>query len=175
MKKQWRLLMRLFDIFGKKKKKEEKDDHHTHMQKTGFWGRQGAGVIFLAKDTGRLCISQRSQEVTEPGTWSTWGGAIDDGENPLEAAKREAYEETKLNLNILSMHLVHELVIPKKFKYTTFIAVVESEFEPIVDGNWEVDGFVWCEFGDWPSPLHHGMAKTLKEAKFRNTYKKLTR
>lgn len=150
--------MRLIDLL------EGDEDHQAALEKTGFWGKQGAGVIFFARTTNRFCISLRSEMVTEPRTWSTWGGAIDDGEDPLEAAVREAHEETKLDLSIDKMDLLHINIFPGKFKYTTFLAIVENEFKPIVSGNWEVDGYEWCSFGDWPSPLHHGMEATLNDS-----------
>src|ERR1044072_6312895 len=34
--------------------------HLEAMKKTGFWGEQGAGCIFLARDTGRLLLAPRS-------------------------------------------------------------------------------------------------------------------
>ena len=48
------------------------DDWETHsdsFRRTGFWGAfGGAGAIFLARDTGRLLLTQRSSRVLQPGT-----------------------------------------------------------------------------------------------------------
>ena len=60
------------------------------------WGRFGAaGVVFTVVDgDGPLVLLQlRSAFAHEGGTWSCPGGAIDEGESPLEAALREASEE----------------------------------------------------------------------------------
>ena len=56
---------------------EDDSDHAEALQQTGFWGRAGAGVLFLARDTGRILIAHRSADVEQPDTWGTWGGAID--------------------------------------------------------------------------------------------------
>lgn len=150
---------------------EDDSSHADHLAKTGYWGREGAGVIFMAKDTGRLLIAKRSRRVQEPGTWSTWGGALDEGEDALAGAKREAEEEAGAASHVISYHKVHEFVVPDKFKYTTFIALVESEFRPVM--NWETADFEWVEFGDWPKPIHRGFAETIKEPSFLETYRKL--
>jgi len=152
---------------------ESDEDHARQLNKTGYWGKEGAGVLFFCTTTKRFCLSLRSEAVLEPRTWGTWGGAIDSNESPLQGAVREAHEETRMHLEIKDMILVHENVIPDKFKYTTFIAIIETEIEPNVSENWEVDGFEWCSYNDWPSPLHHGMAKTLSHSLFKDVCKRL--
>ena len=71
---------------------QNRRDHGLALEETGFWGRQAAGCLFLAKNTGRILIAHRSWAVLEPGTWGGFGGAIDEGEDPAEAARREALE-----------------------------------------------------------------------------------
>lgn len=44
-------------------------EHQKELNKTGFWGKQGAGCIFYAKDTNRYLIAHRSRYVLEPNTW----------------------------------------------------------------------------------------------------------
>jgi len=70
-------------------------EHATTTDPTGqFWGNEGAGVVFLAEDTGKVMVSYRSAYVNEPHTWGVWGGAFERGETPEHAAEREAREET---------------------------------------------------------------------------------
>ena len=47
-------------------------------------------VVVLSEHNGRIVLS-RHKEIT---TWETQGGHIEQGETPLEAAKRELYEES---------------------------------------------------------------------------------
>lgn len=57
-----------------------------------------SGLAVLAADTGRVLLLQRANDPEDPaaGRWEFPGGSIDDGESPLEAARREFCEETGL-------------------------------------------------------------------------------
>ena len=74
--------MRVLDLF------EDDSKHRQALKQTGFWGRRGAGCVIMAQDTGRFCIAHRSENVEQPGTWGTWGGAIDEGEDPAQEIVR---------------------------------------------------------------------------------------
>lgn len=142
--------MKLFDIF---ESFEDEKSHEDALKKTGFWGKAAAGCIFFAKDTGKFLLSHRSLVVEQPGTWGGWGGAIDLGENPEEAARREAYEESG---HTDSLEIIPLFVFKKEtFRYYNFLAVVNKEFKPKL--NWESDGFIWTKINEWPSPLHFGL------------------
>jgi 8-oxo-dGTP pyrophosphatase MutT (NUDIX family) len=61
------------------------------------WGPRGAAGIlpWTVTPDGRawVLLSHRSPNVQAGGSWSTFGGAIDDGETPWHAAVRETSEE----------------------------------------------------------------------------------
>jgi 8-oxo-dGTP pyrophosphatase MutT (NUDIX family) len=132
---------------------ENDSEHASALQTTGFWGKQGAGAIIIAKDTGKILLPHRSLSVQEPNTWGTWGGAIDNDENPKTAAKREVEEEAGYSEYIEMIPLA--VFSKNTFKYYNFAALVENEFVPKL--NWETQGYKWVNFGDWPSPLHPGL------------------
>lgn len=141
---------------------ESWDDDRRHaraLDRTGYWGAQGAGCIFLARDSKRLLIAHRSRAVEQPGTWGTWGGAIDSGENPEEAVRREAIEEAghEGHLTLVPLYVFRD----KKFRYSNFLAIVDEEFQPQL--NWETQGYEWCDFGHWPQPLHFGLKAMLAD------------
>jgi len=143
--------------------REDDIEHGEALAQTGFWGRAGAGVLFQALDTGRILFAHRSDEVEEPNTWGTWGGAIDENENPMSAAAREAQEETGVvsdPRNIIPMYVFKH---PSGFQYFNFLVIISTEFEPQL--NWESQGFAWFDFGEWPKPLHHGTADLLNDQK----------
>ena len=150
--------MRIFNLY------EDDAEHQQVMKDTGFWGKQGAGLLFFSTETKRFCFSYRSKEVLEPNTWGTWGGACDRGESPEQTARREAHEETGLHINLIDLVHVYTFIVPDKFKYTNYVGIVETEFKPVVENNWEVDGFKWVEYNDWPSPLHPGMQTLLNDS-----------
>ena len=136
---------------------ENDAEHAKELATTGFWGKQGAGCIILAKSTKRILLPYRSRAVEEPNTWGVWGGAIDSDEIPKESAKREVQEEASYNGNI---EMIPLSVFEKgTFKYHNFLAIVDEEFEPEL--NWETQGYEWVDFGDWPQPLHFGLQSLL--------------
>ena len=134
--------------------------HAKELEKTGFWGSAGAGCIFLARDTGRILLCHRSSQVEQPDTWGNWGGAIDPGENPYDAVKREATEET----GHAGPFDIKQLYVFKSgnFHYYNFLTIVDTQFTPRLD--WESQGYKWCEWGQWPSPLHFGLVSLFKDA-----------
>jgi 8-oxo-dGTP pyrophosphatase MutT (NUDIX family) len=135
-------------------------DHGLALEETGFWGRQAAGCLFLAKNTGRILIAHRSWAVLEPGTWGGFGGAIDEGEDPAEAARREALEETGYDGPGAMVPLL--VFRSQSFRYYNFLFVVEREFDPEL--NWEAQDSAWCRWGDWPEPLHFGLEHLFADA-----------
>ena len=148
---------------------ENDDEHRATLNKTGFWGKRGAGCIILAEKTKRICLPYRSSEVEQPNTWGTWGGAIDSNEKPLEAAAREVKEEAGYQGNIKMIPLFifkHE----SGFIYYNFLALVEEEFKPEL--NWETQDFRWVNYGDWPKPLHNGLKLLLNDTESVATIKK---
>lgn len=133
--------------------KSQDAEHRDQLIKTGFWGKQGAGCIFLSKDTKRILLPFRSKNVLEPNTWGVWGGAIDKNETPESAVRREVKEEAGYKGNVEFVKLT---VFEKDtFKYHNFLAIVDTEFKPNL--NWETETYKWVEFGNWPSPLHFGL------------------
>lgn len=128
-------------------------NHQEQLDSTGFWGKEAAGCIFLAASTGRIMLAHRSEDVLEPDTHGTWGGAIDEGETPEECVRREVEQEAG---RIENCRMYPLAVFEKSnFKYHNFLAVVDDEFTPTL--NWESQGFSWCETNDLPTPLHPGM------------------
>ncbi len=134
--------MKLIELFESDFVSEHKDDEHFDaLKQTGFFGTAGAGCLIVARDTGRFLLSHRSQHVEQPNSWGNWGGAIDSGEDPREAAKREVHEEAGYSGK---MDLYPMFVFTKgTFRYSNFLAVVDSEFKPKID--WESQGYKWVE------------------------------
>lgn len=137
---------------------ENDDEHRQALNDTGFWGKQGAGCIILAKNTKRILLPLRSNAVEQPNTWGTWGGAIDSNEDPQEAAKREVKEEAGYDGNVKMIPL--SIFQKNTFKYYNFLAIVEDEFQPNL--NWETQSYDWFDFENWPHPLHFGLVWLLQ-------------
>src|SRR5688572_22328411 len=59
----------------------------------GIYGAAGVLVRHVGDDGPRYFVALRSEWTHQGGTWAMPGGAIDQGESPVEAALREFTEE----------------------------------------------------------------------------------
>lgn len=136
------------------------DMHHAAGRGTGFYGARGAGCVVIARSTGRMLLPLRSEWVLEPGTYGVWGGAVDPGLSPEEAARRELRQEAGIDVDVIEPLLVFA---PEgsTFRYHNFLAVVDDEFDPVL--NDETESVVWATLDDLPSPLHFGLEALLAD------------
>ena len=114
---------------------------------------QGAGCLLVAQDTGRWCLQQRSDSVSDPGVWSTWGGGREPGESLEQTVRRELAEEAGYH-GPLTLYPLSE-----NRQYVTFVGVVPQEFEPRSCSEWK--DYCWVDQGQWPQPLHHKLMPAL--------------
>ena len=123
----------------------------------GFFGKKGAGCLFLALNSGNVLIGKRSAKVMEPGTWGTWGGKIDGNENPVEALERELREECGFTqqADYIGVCVFRE----GEFEYFNYLVTVKQEFQPTL--NDETDDFEWTNINNLPQPLHFGLEDAL--------------
>jgi len=63
-------------------------------------------LVFISNRGRFLLINQASQEKIGYERWNGVGGHVEKGENPLEAAKREVYEETGLIISNLKLKYI---------------------------------------------------------------------
>ena len=121
-----------------------------------------AGVVFLAKDTGRCLLQLRNSDKRFKNTWGFWGGMIEKGETVYECIQRELTEEIGFvpelaKLNPIDVYQSRD----KNFYYYSFVYLVEKEFSPVL--NEESAGYAWVNIGVWPQPLHNGARLTLNK------------
>lgn len=139
-------------------------DHQRALEETGFWGQRGAGLILMCSNTGRFLLPLRSVNVEQPGTWGTWGGAIDRKEDPREAAAREIYEEAGIKVNPSALQKLFTFT-KGTFKYTTYLSVTDKELRPRLDK--ETSTAEWFHLHSFPRPLHFGLDAVLSDPKAR--------
>lgn len=132
--------------------------------------KDAAGCLILALDTGRICFQLRSTRVNDALTWSTWGGGLEPGETPAQAAARELREESGYTgkMKLIPLTTVSTL---RGAKYHNFLALVPREFTPDVD-DYEVEDYKWVDIGHWPRPLHPELSKLLNTQEILEVLKK---
>jgi len=119
-----------------------------------------AGVLFLAKDTGRCLLQLREADKRQRHTWGFFGGTLERGETPYQAIKRELAEEIGMVPEIEKLNPIDVFQSKdRNFYYYSFVAVVDNEFHPVL--NNESAGYAWVDVGKWPQPLHQGAKATL--------------
>ena len=121
----------------------------------------GAGVVFLAKDSGRCLLQLRNSDKRYKHTWGFWGGIIEADESPYQCIQRELKEEIGFVPELQKLNPIDVYQsIDKKFYYYSFVYVVDKEFMP-PKLNGESSGYAWVDIGIWPKPLHNGAMMTL--------------
>lgn len=138
---------------------------------TAYWGRMGAGVLFIQKR--KVLLTLRSDEVLQPGTWGIPGGAVSLGthdevflaandagytglseDDIFDSAMRESAEE--LGALPEDFEVVdHVVYTDQKFQYHTFFVAVDIKWP--VTLNWENDEYGWFNVKKLPRPLHFGV------------------
>ena len=109
------------------------------------WGRFGAAGVLLRHVDGdgeaHYFVALRSGWTHQGGTWAVPGGALDEGESPLEGALREFEEEIGHDLGEYEVAEIHE-DDHGGWSYWTLVLDVPERFEPRVL-SWETAECRW--------------------------------
>ncbi len=112
--------------------------------------QQRAGLLFLAKSTGRILLILEEQRWTVP-TFVRSGPLLEDSKKLLD---------TYAFGRILPIELY--LSEDRGFEYGTYVCVVEQEFL-----NSQARTVCWADIGDLPKQLHNGLKATLNNQTIR--------
>lgn len=118
------------------------------MISTGM--QQRAGLLFLAKPTGRILLILEDQRWTVP-TFVRSGPLLEDSKKLLDK-----YASGR----ILPIELY--LSEDRGFEYGTYVCVVEQEFL-----NSQARTVCWADIDDLPKQLHNGLKATLNNQTIR--------
>lgn len=97
----WDILDENGNLTGKTMKKGDKI-----VWNKGIY-HQGADVWIINKEKKILIQKRAEQKKLEPNVWAMTGGSVIKGETPLEALKRETFEELGIDLNIEKAIKIH--------------------------------------------------------------------
>lgn len=109
--------------------------------------QQRAGLLFLAKNTGRLLLILEDQKWTVP-TFTRSKSLLEDVTFLLDN-----YSSGK----IIPVELY--LSKDKGFEYSTYVCLVEYEFLTSA-----VDTFAWCKINSLPKSIHSGLKNTISDS-----------
>ncbi len=127
-----------------------------------YWGRYGAAGV-LAYDPQRgLLLQHRSPRTADGDTWGIPGGARHRSESALQAALREAREESGIDPASLTPLCAHR-IDTGGWHYTTIIALAaeRASASPL---DWESLEFRWVPAAQLPTyKLHPEFAKSLPQ------------
>lgn len=134
---------------------------------------EAVGAVFLSKNTGRMMLNLRSETVTYPQYWGFVGGKIENDESAIQALQREISEELGTSVPEILDFIPFDIFLSKneKFKYYSFMVIVQDEFIPEL--NSESSGYAWVKIGSWPKPLHPGAKSTLYNKNLLNDFDSL--
>lgn len=111
-----------------------------------------AGILYRYGNAVLLLL--RGNDCDHPNTWGLPGGKVEAGESPLQAARREAFEEIRHEPAASELTMIDQTP-----EFTTFAAMVERPFVPAI--NDEHRAFAWAPLDALPAPLHPGLAATI--------------
>lgn len=122
------------------------------------WGRYGAaGLFLLAEDTSTVLMQHRAYWTASGGMWGIPGGARDSHESAVDAALREAVEET--GVSMVPIQVIGSAVtagpypadperaeLSGNWTYTTVVAKAPTELA--VEANSESLELRWIPLGE---------------------------
>lgn len=121
-----------------------------------FNGKEAAGALIVAKNTGRVLLLLRNEDSGEPSTWAGAGGKVEEGESIEQALQRELQEE----IGVSGIEVYPSYVFEREnFTFHNFIGVVDEEFVPEL--NEEHSRYKWANVDNLPTPLHFGFREFL--------------
>lgn len=89
----------------------------------------GVGIVVTTTDN-KILLQKEYRYVIDTQNWEIPGGGIDEGETPLEAAKRELFEETEIKAEKLTaLGEIYPLHSLNTEKVSLFHAVVEADIQ----------------------------------------------
>lgn len=129
--------------------------------------KDGAGILFVHGD--KILLGKRSENVSNPGTWSVPGGKISKNDKSFwETAMRETIEE----IGAMPENFVRKRVIKNENssgrQFITYVLEVDEDFTEFFTSNDEFDELGWFSLTDLPEPMHSKTLRVIEE--YRSTH-----
>ncbi len=100
----------------------------------------GIGFFLYSQNDKKILIHKRDEKGAQPNKWDYFGGKIEKRETPIQALKRELYEELGIKVNKRQI----KLLFKSDAKHMYYILFSKKRTKEIrLD---EGDGFAWFTF-----------------------------
>lgn len=144
--------MELNDVYDK----DRRLTGHTHRRGT-HWRKGEYGFVvcvWVYDGKGNVLLTRRAPEKSFPGTWENSGGAVQAGENSLQAITRELYEETGIQADQAEFELISSTT-DKCIHYDFYCLKRDIPISQVVLQPGETDAVRWVSF----SQVHDMIAR----------------
>lgn len=90
-------------------------------------------TVILPYQDNKVLMQLRDEkaEIVYPGHWGFFGGAIEDGELPMQSAKRELYEEIRYVAEEIFVLSIDRLIVPHEMLLYSFYCLLKAEIEEL--------------------------------------------
>jgi ADP-ribose pyrophosphatase YjhB (NUDIX family) len=108
---------------------------------------------FIVRDNKILLIQENHPP--DKGKWNIPAGKLDFGENPIDATKREAFEEAGINFTptaLLGIHSIYRKDVPGEVHALRIIFIGEAENDVSLEHGETVDGVAEIADHKWLTP-----------------------
>ena len=105
-------------------------------------GLQENALAMIFNDDRQILLFKRSDapDIWQPNKWALVGGAVEEGESPVQAVQREIYEETKLVVEKFK----EKFTIQRNPDSIEYIFIVKYEGDPYsIELNFEHTAYGW--------------------------------
>jgi 8-oxo-dGTP pyrophosphatase MutT (NUDIX family) len=113
-----------------------------------------AGIVYITGDK-EILLLKRSGEGDHAGEWALPAGKVEEGEEPIDAARRESGEEIGM-IPAWNIGLIDRTTSDEGVDFSTFAQRV-NKFDPMLNNEHSESG--WYKLDALPEPLHPGVKK----------------
>ncbi|MTD14930.1 NUDIX domain-containing protein [Nakamurella sp. YIM 132087] len=138
----------------------------THLTVHRHWGLRGAAGILVHRAGPEVLLQLRNTWVMQGGTWSVPGGALEPGEEPVDAALRELREEAGIAARDVVVDPDPQVwTCPDcGWSYWTFLARPAGDRTLRIRMNAEAADMRWVPVSEVGAlPLHPGFGRSWPE------------
>ena len=126
-----------------------------------------SGVLPICTKTGRILLIRRGFNQPQPGTWASFGGKFEMGEdrdvkdNAIREFSEESGYSSKFKISNKPLYVNDDNLL----SFYTFVGLFDEEFTPNLELEEEAVDFGWFYLGEFPEELHPGVKEMFEKCK----------